>query len=91
MLARAPTRCLTMDHKMRWPKIGPRVHVEWLDPAIYSMCELSEALPCECWTEGTIVKKAKDYVVLATSQYKDGSGDFTVLVKGCCTKITVMI
>jgi hypothetical protein len=30
-------------------------------------------------------------VVLATSQYKDGSGDFTVLVKGCCTKITTMI
>ena len=76
---------------MRWPKIGTRVHVEWLDPAIYSMCELDEALPCECWTEGTIVKKKKDFVVLATSQYKDGSGDFTVLMKGACKKVTVMI
>lgn len=76
---------------MRWPAIGTRVHVEWLDPAIHTMCDLSEALPEECWTEGTIVKKTKTYVVLAASQYKDGSGDFTVLVKGCCTKITKLI
>ena len=76
---------------MRWPKKGTRVHVEWLDPAIYTMDDLSSAIPCECGTEGTIVKKSKNYVVIANSQYKDGSGDFTVLVKGCVTKVTQMI
>ena len=76
---------------MRWPKKGTRVHGEWLDPAIYTMDDLSSAIPCECWTEGTIVKKSKNYVVIANSQYKDGSGDFTVLVKGCVTKVTQMI
>ena len=67
------------------------MHVEWLDPAIYTMDELSAAKPCECWTEGTIVKKSKDYVVVASSLYKDGSGDFTVLVKGCCVKVTQLL
>ena len=76
---------------MRWPKKGTRGHVEWRDPAIYTMDDLSSAIPCECWTEGTIVKKSKNYVVIANSQYKDGSGDFTVLVKGCGTKVTQMI
>ena len=76
---------------MRWPKKGTRVHVEWLDPAIYTMDALSSAIPCECWTEGTIVKKSKNYVVIANSQYKDGSGAFTVLVKGCVSKVTQMI
>ena len=67
------------------------MHVEWLDPAIHTMCELDEAKPCECWTEGTLVKKADDYVVIASSQYKDGSGDFTVLIKGCCRSLVKLI
>jgi len=28
--------------------------------------------------------------VIAASQYEDGDGDFTVLVKGSCTNITRM-
>ena len=48
---------------------------------------MENAKPAACWTEGILVRNEDDYVVLATSQYKDGSGDFTVLVKGCCTKV----
>ena len=76
---------------MTWPKVGTRVHVEWLDPAIHTMCPVADAKPAKCWTEGTIVKKTPVYVVVAASQYEDGDGDFTVLVKGSCTNITRMI
>jgi len=76
---------------MRWPKLGTRVHVEWWDPTIHTMCPLDEAKPAKCWTEGTLVRKCKNFVVIASSQYEDGEGDFTVLMKGTCTKITQMI
>ena len=72
---------------MRWPKLQTRVHVEWLDPAAYIGDSVENAKPAACWTEGILVKNEKDYVVLATSLYKDGYGDFTVLVKGCCVKV----
>jgi len=75
---------------MKFPKIGTKVHVEWLDPSIHTMCDLAEAKPAKCWTEGTLVREEKDFVVIASSQYEDGSGDFTVIVKGCCLKISRM-
>ena len=72
---------------MKWPKIGTRVIVTWLDCAGYIGEDLRNAKPLECWSEGVLVKSEKDFAVIASSQYKDGSGDFTVLIKGCCLRL----
>ena len=72
---------------MKWPKIGNRVNVIWLDCAGYIGEDLCNAKPLECWTEGLLVKSEKDFAVIATSQYKDGSGDFIGLIKGCCLRL----
>lgn len=72
----------------RWPKLGTRVHVEWLDIVGYVNCQLSEARPAPCWTEGLLVKNSKDFIVLASSQYKGRTndesieGDYTAIPKG---------
>jgi len=75
----------------RWPKIGTRIHVEWLDITGHINAPLSEALPASCWTEGILVKNTIDYVVLASSQYRgegdNPTGDYTCVVKGVVTKV----
>jgi len=67
----------------RFPKISTRVHVEWMDCAGYVNAPLSLAKPLPCWSEGILVKKTKDYVVLASSQYRDEgddpTGDYTAI------------
>ncbi len=77
--------------RARWPKLGTRVHVEWMDCAGYIGVPLSEAKPLPCWTEGVLVKSHKDYVVLASSMYSgegsDPTGDFTAIPKGWVRKV----
>ena len=67
----------------RWPKLGTRVHVEWMDCAGYVNvpCSLAKTLPC--WSEGILVRTETDYIVLASSQYRnegnDPTGDYTAI------------
>jgi hypothetical protein len=67
----------------RWPKIGTRVHVEWMDCCGYVNAPLSAAVPLPCWSEGILVRKSQDYIVLASSQYRgegdDPTGDYTAI------------
>ncbi len=76
----------------RWPKIGTRIHVEWLDIAGYTNAPLSSAEPLPCWSEGLLVRNTKGHVVLASSQYRgegdDPVGDYTAIPKGVVLKVT---
>lgn len=79
--------------KSRFPKswVGKRVEVEWLDPAGYVQSELSKVRPFMCVTSGVLVKVCKDYVVVASSLYKedepDPTVDATAITKGCVVRI----
>ena len=69
--------------KGRVPKIGKLCRVEWLDATGW----ISEAKPYPCETVGWLSKVNADHIILATSRYEDGSGDFTVIPKGMLTSI----
>ena len=65
------------------PKLGTRIHVRWTDCAGFINTPLSQARPVQCWSEGILVRKTKDYIVLASSQYTDEgddpTGDYTAI------------
>ena len=78
----------------KWPKVGTRVHVEWIDIVGHVNAPLFEAIPAPCWTEGILVKNERTYVVLASSQFIDNSekgekavGDYTAIPKGVVSVI----
>ncbi len=79
---------------MRWPKLilKGRYKIDWLDITGAINSPLSEVKPAPCWSEGILVKITKDYIVLASSQYKDdGSdpmGDYTCIIRGAVVKVT---
>ena len=68
----------------RLPKIGSRCRVQWNDICNYTNENLSAVKPAACWTDGILIKANKDMVVIMTSQYEDGSGDFTVFPRDTC-------
>lgn len=61
--------------------------INWLDATGYIGSPITEAKPFPCVTVGWIKEIKRDHIVVATSLYEDGSGDFTVLPKGMITKI----
>jgi hypothetical protein len=67
----------------RWPKLGTRLRVEWVDCVGYINVPLSVVKPLPCWSEGVLVRQEKDYIVLASSQYyneaNDPTGDYTAI------------
>tara|TARA_B110000196_G_scaffold252109_1_gene221655 strand:- start:545 stop:781 length:237 start_codon:yes stop_codon:yes gene_type:complete len=73
--------------KGRVPKIGKLCRVEWLDATGWIGVGISEAKPYPCETVGWLSKVNADHIILATSRYEDGSGDFTVIPKGMLTSI----
>lgn len=65
--------------------------VQWLDAAGHMMEDLPNAKPSACLTVGWAKSLEKDYVVLASSLYKDSEhGDFTVLPLGMIQKVTLV-
>lgn len=78
-------RCVRMNGRM--PKIGKLCRVEWLDATGYIGVAASEAKPFPCETVGWLQSVNPDHIVLATSRYEDGSGDFTVIPKGMLTSV----
>ncbi len=77
--------------KPKLPKLGTRVHVEWIDICGYVNVPLSCAQTVQCWSEGLIIKNTKDHIVLASSQYRgegdDPVGDYTAIPKGVIVKV----
>jgi hypothetical protein len=68
------------------PKEGSLVEAVWIDAVGYIGSDLSEAKPAMCKTIGRLMAVNGQSIVLATSLYEDGSGDFTVLPKGMITE-----
>lgn len=68
--------------------IGDRLRVVWFDYVNHTNVALADAKPARCWTEGTLAKETKTYLVLMTSQYTDAKGepedegDFTIIIRG---------
>ena len=74
--------------RVRLPKAkGQLLIIEWLDAAGYINEDLSEAKPAPCITVGWLKAVNKDHIVIATSVFKDGSGDWTVLPIGMITSV----
>ena len=76
--------------KGRFPKIGKLCRVEWLDATGYIGVASSEAKPFPCETVGWLQRVSSDHIVIATSRYEDGSGDFTVIPKGMLISVRVV-
>ena len=70
----------------RLPPTGSRVRIEWADICNYTNESLAVVKPAGCWTEGILAKATKDMIVVMTSQYEDGTGDFTVFPRSDCIK-----
>jgi len=66
---------------------GQIVVVDWMDACGYIGCAIGEAKPAPCRTVGWLMVANKDYIVIATSKYKDDGGDFTVLPVGMVTAV----
>ena len=79
---------------MRIPKVGRRVHVDWIDIIGLVNDGLSKATPAPCWSEGLLVRVEEDYIVLASSMYgelgDDPIGAYTVIVIGCIKQIRIL-
>ncbi len=76
---------------MRIPAQGCRCRIEWVDITAYINEPLSAAKLSNCWNEGVLAKKTKEYVVLASGQYegeeKDPVGDYCCIPVGVIKKI----
>lgn len=76
---------------MRLPAPGQRVRIEWVDITAYINEPLSAAKLSNCWNEGVLAKKTKEYVVLASGQYegdeKDPVGDYCCIPVGVIKKV----
>jgi len=85
-----PFRSDTLDQmRVRIPKAkGQLLVVDWLDACGYINEDLEDAKPAPCKTLGWLKEVKEDYIVLCTSQFSDGSGDFTVLPTGMITGIS---
>ena len=76
-------------------KIGSRVICLWQDICGYINEPLHRAKIAECWTEGSLVKCDKEFLVIATSQYIDDEppdqtlGDYTAVPLGAVKSIRV--
>lgn len=69
------------------PAEGSLVEVQWLDAVGYIGEELENAKPAKCITFGKLVSSAKLSIVIASSLYEDGTGDFTVVPRGMLLQI----
>ena len=76
-----------MGARVKLPKIGSLCRFTWLDATGYIGVEANEPRPVSCITVGWLNAIRDDHVVVATSLYTDGSGDFTVLPKGILTAV----
>ena len=72
------------------PKLNSLVEATWLDAVGYIGAEQAEAKPSKCITIGRLVAVREQSLVIATSLYEDGSGDFTVLPKAMLLKIKII-
>ena len=69
------------------PKLGSLVEITWLDAVGDIGADQSEAKPSTCITIGRLMAVKRQSLVLATSLYEDGSGDFTVLPKSMLLEV----
>ena len=72
---------------VKLPKLGSLVEITWLDAVGYIGADQSEAKPSTCITIGRLVTVRSRSLVIATSLYEDGSGDFTVLPKSMLLEV----
>jgi len=75
---------------VKLPKLGSLVEITWLDAVGYIGADQSEAKPSTCITIGRLVTVRSRSLVIATSLYEDGSGDFTVLPKSMLLGLKVI-
>ena len=76
-----------MGARVKLPKIGSLCRFTWLDAVGYIGVDADEPRPASCITVGWLKSVEKDYILVATSLYTDGSGDFTVLPIGILTAV----
>ena len=76
-----------MGARVKLPKIGSLCRFTWLDATGYIGVESDEPRPASCITVGWLHTIKDDHILVATSLYTDGSGDFTVLPKGILTAV----
>tara|TARA_Y100000588_G_scaffold238225_1_gene251926 strand:+ start:230 stop:577 length:348 start_codon:yes stop_codon:yes gene_type:complete len=74
--------------RVRIPKAkGQLLVVDWLDACGYINEDLEDAKPAPCTTVGWLKAVKPDHIILATSRFEDGSGDWTVLPIGMLTQV----
>ena len=74
--------------RVRIPKATKQlVQCSWLDAAGYIGAFPEEAKPAPCNTVGWLMSVEADHIVIASSLYGDGTGDWTVLPCGMITEI----
>ena len=77
--------------RVKFPKANKQlIQCSWLDAAGYIGSNQEEAKPAACNTVGWLVSVNSDHIVLSSSLYEDGSGDWTVLPKGMITDIKAL-
>jgi hypothetical protein len=79
-----------MGARVKLPGLGALCEVEWLDAAGHIGADLTEAKPMSCSTVGWLKAVQGDHIIIATSQYTDTYGDFTVIPRGVITKARVI-
>ena len=72
--------------------IGKIVAVTWLDPSGFINSDLSEVKLSPCVSIGTLICADDEKVVLRTAKYSDSNvGDYSVIVRGCCTDFRLAV
>ena len=82
--------CLTrynagMGARVKLPKQGVLCVIDWLDATGHIGEDISAAEPMPCKTAGWLKEIKRDHIIVATSQYTDSYGDFTVIPTGIIT------
>ena len=76
-----------MGAGVKLPKQGALAKFHWIDATGFIGADPTEATPAPCITIGWLQSAHRRHIVVATSLYEDGTGDFTVLPIGMLTKI----
>jgi len=71
-----------MGARVKLPKVGKLCRIQWLDATGFIGADISEVEPARCRTVGWLKSINEHSLILATSLYEDGVGDFTCIPLG---------
>jgi len=74
---------------MAKPKLGDLVEVDWIDAVGIINDDYEKAKIHKCKSIGILMRDTEKEVVLCSSTYGDGSGDYTAIPKGWQEKVTL--